>query len=181
MAASVAHNADQDADRRPRLRPRQVPAARLAARCQADHRPPANRARLRPRPPPLGRRTNLRPAAQPPPTSHPHRPQRGHPRRLPRPHLLPHLLATTRDSIEPADAEVLSARNSATIATSMLVTRSLRHRLGEKPDVGSVVRRQLVAGVSPPLHGCRQTANGTRSDHATSRQRLGRQFVRRGP
>jgi transposase len=44
-----------DADRRPRLRPRQVPAAGLAARHQAGDRSPPDRARLRPRPPPLGR------------------------------------------------------------------------------------------------------------------------------
>ena len=82
-----------DADRRPRLRLRQVPAARLAARHQADHRPPPDRARLPPRPPPLGRRTKLRLAAKPPPTRDPHRPRRRHPRGLPRPRLLPRLLA----------------------------------------------------------------------------------------
>ena len=38
------------APRRPRLRPRQVPPPRLAARHQARDRPPPDRARLRPRP-----------------------------------------------------------------------------------------------------------------------------------
>src|SRR5581483_3011206 len=90
----------QDADRRPRLRPRQVPPPCLDTRRQADHRPPPDRTRLRPRPPPLGRRAHLRLAAQPPPSPHPHRPPRRHPRSLPRPRLLPHLLAAARDLIE---------------------------------------------------------------------------------
>ncbi len=37
-----------NADRRPRLRPRQVASARLAPRRQADHRSPPDRARIRP-------------------------------------------------------------------------------------------------------------------------------------
>ena len=62
--------------RRPRLRPRQVPPPRLAARHQARDRPPPDRARLRARPRPLGRRTHLRLAAQPQPTARPLRPPR---------------------------------------------------------------------------------------------------------
>jgi len=53
----------------------------------------AVRARSRARPPPLGRRTHLRLALQPPPTPHP---RRRHPRGLPLARVLPHLLAAPR-------------------------------------------------------------------------------------
>ncbi len=92
--------AARSAARRPRLRPRQVPPPCLAARHQTRDRTSPDRARLRPRPPPLGRRAHLRLAPQPPPTARPHRPPPRHPRRLPRPRLLPNLLAATRDVIE---------------------------------------------------------------------------------
>ena len=96
---------------RPRRRPKTLLAdrgydhdkyrrLRLAARHQTRDRPPPDRARLRARPPPLGRRAHLRLAPQPPPPARPHRPPRRHPRRLPRPRLLPHLLATTGDLIQ---------------------------------------------------------------------------------
>src|SRR5437763_3952099 len=77
--------------------------------------PPRDRARLRARPPPLGRRAHLRLAAQPPPPADPHRPPRRHPRRLPRTRLLPHLLATAGDVIElgPLSATRSAARPSS--------------------------------------------------------------------
>src|SRR5438270_3702500 len=56
----------------------------------------AVRARSRARPPPLGRRTHLRLALQPPPTPHPSRPPRRHPRGLLLARVLPHLLPAPR-------------------------------------------------------------------------------------
>ena len=86
--------------RRPRLRPRQVPQARLAARDQAGDRPTPDRTRLRPRTRTLGRRTHLRLAAQPPPAARSYRPPPRNPRSVPRPRLLPDLLAPNRDVIQ---------------------------------------------------------------------------------
>jgi hypothetical protein len=95
-----AETATQDAARRPRLRPRQVPPTGLEAGHQTADRPPPDRTRLNARPTTLGRRTHLRLAPQPPPPARPHRSPRRHPRRLPRPQLLPHLLATTGNLIQ---------------------------------------------------------------------------------
>src|SRR5439155_23085661 len=95
---------------RPWLRPRQVPATCLAARHQTADRPPPDRTRLRTRASPLGRRTNLRLAAQPPPAAPPHRPLPRDARSIPRPRLLPHLLATAGDLIQ---LELLSGARAA--------------------------------------------------------------------
>ena len=62
--------------RRPRLRPRQVPARAAPARHQTRDRPPPDRARLRPRPRPLGRRAHLRLAAPVQAAARPLRPPR---------------------------------------------------------------------------------------------------------
>jgi transposase len=84
------------ARRRPRLRPRRVPAAALATRDQAGDRPPRDPARLRTWPRALGRRAHLRMAPQPPSPAHPHRPPPRDPRGLSGTRLLPDLLAATR-------------------------------------------------------------------------------------
>src|SRR5712691_4378610 len=87
------------AARRPRLRPRQVPATRTAARHQAADRAAPERAWLRPGPRALGCRAHLRLAAQPAPAATAHRSPTRDPRSVPRPRLLPHLLAATRTLI----------------------------------------------------------------------------------
>src|SRR6266851_3108522 len=79
-----------DADRRQPQR--HHPAARAAR-----PRPAGSRSR---RPAPLGRRAHLRLAAQPTPPTRPHRPPTRNPRGIPRPRLLPDLLAPTATLIE---------------------------------------------------------------------------------
>jgi transposase len=86
-------------DRRPRLRPRQLPSPGLAARHQTRDRPSQHRARLRAWPLPLGRRTHLRLAPPDETTARPLRTPRRHPRSVPRPRLLPDLLPTTHQLI----------------------------------------------------------------------------------
>src|SRR5262249_37456582 len=110
----TTETAPRQPDRRPRLRPQQLPPPTLAARDQAGDRATPNRARLRPRPRALGRRAHLRLAAQPPPPAHPHRPPPPNPRSIPRPRLLPHLLAPNRDLIQ---LELLSAGSAAKTGT----------------------------------------------------------------
>jgi transposase len=95
----VGQTPTADAERRPWLRSRQVPQSGPGARRQAADRTPSDRARLRARPPQLGRRAHLRLAPQLPPTAHRHRPPRRHQRSLAHPRLLPHLLATAGDPI----------------------------------------------------------------------------------
>jgi hypothetical protein len=82
--------------------------------------PSADRARLGPGPPPLGRRTHLCLAAQPPPTAHPHRPPRRHPRRLSRSRLLPHLLAKAGDHTR----EISGAATPPTFEQASIVIRT---------------------------------------------------------
>ena len=85
--------------RRPRLRLRQPPPRAAPARDQTGDRPPQDRARLRPRPLPLGRRAHLRLA---PPVQTPARPlrtPRRDPRSVPRARLLPGLLPPTQELI----------------------------------------------------------------------------------
>src|SRR5207253_9978118 len=79
-------------DRRPRLRPRQVPARAPPPPDRARDRPPPDRTRLRPRSRPLGRRAHLRLAAPLQAATRPLRPPPPDPRRLPRTRLLPRLL-----------------------------------------------------------------------------------------
>src|SRR5436853_538980 len=95
-------------------------SSHLQAKKGAPRRVP-DRARLRARPSPLGRRTHLRLAPQPPPAPHPHRPPRRHPRSIPRPRLLPHLLATAGDLIQLGPLSVGVTRDAS--------VRSLRRRL----------------------------------------------------
>src|SRR6266508_1365386 len=78
--------------RRPRLRPRQVPARATPARDRLRDRPPPDRTRLWPRACPLGRRAHLRLAAPLQATARPLRPPPRDARGIPRPRLLPHLL-----------------------------------------------------------------------------------------
>src|SRR5439155_26108714 len=78
--------------RRPRLRPRQVPPRATAAADHTGDRSPPDRARLRTRTRPLGRRAHLRLAAQLQTTARPIRPPTRNPRSLPRHWLLPRLL-----------------------------------------------------------------------------------------
>ncbi len=83
-------------DRRPRLRPQQVPAAATPAWDRLRDRPPPNRARLRARTCALGRRAHFRLAAQLQTTARPLRPPPRDPRSLPRNRLLPRLLQEAR-------------------------------------------------------------------------------------
>ena len=82
--------------------PPELEGAKLLVLTDQHHardRPSQDRARLRPKPRPLGRRTHLRLAPQAATPTRPLRPPLRHPRSVPRPRLLPHLLVPTPELI----------------------------------------------------------------------------------
>lgn len=94
-APSTTSSSTRRGSRSPTLRPRQTPPPRPQAGRHTRDRPPPDRARLRPRQRPLGRRTHLR---SPAPVQTPARPlptPRRHARSHARPPLLPGLPPTT--------------------------------------------------------------------------------------
>src|SRR5262249_7634633 len=106
--------------------------------------------RLWPGPPPLGRRTDVCVAPQPPPCPHPHRPPRRHPRRLPRPRLLPDLLANAGDLIElePLSGSGLAkAQNKPPVSPS--ASMSIANAAGVFPRPGIVIMSPHSATSQP--------------------------------